>query len=217
MKGHIRERSPGRWAIVLDVHDPATGKRKRRWHSFSGNKRGAQVECARLISLLNGGSYLEPNKTTVAHFLDRWLDDIKSKVAPRTHERYMEIARANISPLIGNIVGRKVAASTNLCRLRQGARQRQEKGWRTFGANGSSYASRPKTGDEPSRAVATLDPQPSRRSRSPESGTQEDEYLRHRRGSGIAGCNARNLDVHPDIACRPLRTATRRNCRTAVA
>jgi hypothetical protein len=29
MKGHIRERSPGRWAIILDTHDPGTGKRKR--------------------------------------------------------------------------------------------------------------------------------------------------------------------------------------------
>lgn len=45
MKGHIRERSPGRWAIVIDVHD-AAGKRKRRWHSFKGTKRQAQIECA---------------------------------------------------------------------------------------------------------------------------------------------------------------------------
>jgi hypothetical protein len=50
MKGHIRERSPGRWAIVLDVCDPQTGARKRRWHSFKGNKRQAQIECARLVS-----------------------------------------------------------------------------------------------------------------------------------------------------------------------
>jgi hypothetical protein len=30
MKGHIRERSPGHWAIILDQHDPATGRRKRK-------------------------------------------------------------------------------------------------------------------------------------------------------------------------------------------
>jgi len=29
MKGHIRERSPGHWAIVIDVREPQTGKRKR--------------------------------------------------------------------------------------------------------------------------------------------------------------------------------------------
>ena len=42
MKGHLKERSPGRWAIVLEVRDEATGNRKRRWHSFKGTKREAQ-------------------------------------------------------------------------------------------------------------------------------------------------------------------------------
>ena len=45
VRGHIKERSPGHWAIVLD-HRDAGGKRKRRWHSFAGTKRQAQVECA---------------------------------------------------------------------------------------------------------------------------------------------------------------------------
>ena len=50
MKGHIRERSPGHWAIVIDVRDSQTGERKRRWHSFAGTKRQAQLECARLLT-----------------------------------------------------------------------------------------------------------------------------------------------------------------------
>jgi integrase len=49
MKGHIRERSPGHWAIVLDAKDPIAGKRTRRWHSFRGTKREAQIECARVL------------------------------------------------------------------------------------------------------------------------------------------------------------------------
>lgn len=39
MKGHLKERSPGHWAIILDVPDPRTGKRRRKWHSFKGTKR----------------------------------------------------------------------------------------------------------------------------------------------------------------------------------
>ena len=39
MKGHIRERSPGHWAIVISQ---GSGKgRKLKWHSFKGNKREA--------------------------------------------------------------------------------------------------------------------------------------------------------------------------------
>lgn len=73
MKGHLRERSPGHWAIIIDLRDPETGKRKRKWHSFRGTKREAQVECARLISEMKGGTYLEPSKVTFAQLLERWL------------------------------------------------------------------------------------------------------------------------------------------------
>ena len=64
MRGHIRERSAGHWAIVLDVRDAETGRRKRKWHSFRGGKREAQIECARLIAELDAGTYLEPSKMT---------------------------------------------------------------------------------------------------------------------------------------------------------
>jgi len=80
MKGHIRERSPSHWAIVIDVPDPATGKRRRKWHSFAGTKRQAQVECARLIAEIKGGTYLEPDKTTLAEFLDRWHSYMQSRL-----------------------------------------------------------------------------------------------------------------------------------------
>ena len=101
MKGHIRERSPGHWAIILDQHDPATGKRKRKWHSFKGTKREAQIECSRLITAITGGTYLEPNKVTLAEFLTRWLDHIQSQVSPKSFERYGDFVNANIKPLLG--------------------------------------------------------------------------------------------------------------------
>jgi integrase len=104
MKGHIRERSPGNWAIVIDVRDPETGKRRRKWHSFKGTKREAQIESSRLISAISGGAYIEPARMTVGQFLDRWLEHIKPRVSPRTHERYGEIVRKNLNPLLGAVV-----------------------------------------------------------------------------------------------------------------
>jgi integrase len=103
MKGHIRPRSPGRWAIVLDVRDPTTGKRKRRWHAFAGTKRQAQDQCARLITEMKGGTYIDPSRLTVSAFLDRWLEHIQTQVSPKSHERYVEIARKNLAPLLGGI------------------------------------------------------------------------------------------------------------------
>ncbi|TKT78394.1 tyrosine-type recombinase/integrase [Aquamicrobium sp. LC103] len=103
MKGHIRERSPGRWAIVLDLRDPETGKRRRKWHSFAGTKRQAQVECARLIAELKGGVYIEPDRTTVTAFLDRWLEHVKASVSRKTHERYSELCKKGLAPLLGDV------------------------------------------------------------------------------------------------------------------
>lgn len=101
MKGSIRERSAGHWAIILDQRDSATGNRKRKWHSFKGTKRQAQVECARLIAAMKDGAYVEPSKITVAEFLDRWLEHITSQVTPKSHERYSGLVRKNIVPALG--------------------------------------------------------------------------------------------------------------------
>lgn len=110
MKGHIRERSPGRWAIIVDVPDPATGERRRKWHSFAGTKRQAQEECAKLVTSIRQGGYTEPTKTTLAEFLDRWLEHEASSVSPKTLERYTELARKNIAPLLGSTTLAKLKA-----------------------------------------------------------------------------------------------------------
>jgi hypothetical protein len=108
--GHIKERpaGSGRWALITSMDDPETGKRKRIWHTFPAEKgktatqREAQAEHNRLLSEINGGTYQEPSKTTLAVFLDKWLEHVSTLVAPRSHARYAEIARKNIAPLLGS-------------------------------------------------------------------------------------------------------------------
>src|SRR5215475_4262389 len=88
MKGHIRQRGRN-WAIVLDARDPVTGQRKRRWHSFAGSKRQAQVRCAELVAELQSGTSVDPNKITVVEFLDRFDRDWAAlHVSVRSRERY---------------------------------------------------------------------------------------------------------------------------------
>jgi hypothetical protein len=129
MKGHIRERSPGHWAIVVDVRDPTTGKRKRRWHSFAGTKRQAQVECARLLTEMRNGTSVDPSRMTVAAFFERWIEHMEGQVSPRSHERYAELCRKNLAPLLGGLMLTKL----------------QPPGWlrRAFCAHGDAHASRP--------------------------------------------------------------------------
>lgn len=108
MKGHIRERSSGHWAIVLEARDPSTGARKRKWISFVGTKRAAQVECARLIAEADAGLLIDPAKVTVAAFLERWLEHMRSQITTKSHERYSELVRTNIVPALGSISLRKL-------------------------------------------------------------------------------------------------------------
>src|SRR6266699_1121641 len=100
MKGHLLERSPGHWAIVLDVKDPSTGKRRRKWHSFRGGKREAQKRLAELITELQQGAYVEPNKQTVAAYFTTWLRDwAPMKAGPKTLERYESLAKHIIAAI----------------------------------------------------------------------------------------------------------------------
>jgi integrase len=99
MSGHIVERGPNRWAIVLETREG--GQRKQKWHSFKGTKREARDYLAKLRTELKEGRYVEISKQTVAAFLTRWLEHIRTQVSPKTSERYGEIIHNNILPVLG--------------------------------------------------------------------------------------------------------------------
>jgi integrase len=111
MRGHLRERSPGHWAIVIDVRDPTTGRRKRKWHSFKGTKREAQVKKAELIASVGRGIYVERSKTTVADFIrariTQW--EAAGNITPRTAQRYRQLAENQIAPHLGAKLLQKVS------------------------------------------------------------------------------------------------------------
>src|SRR6266516_2281559 len=161
MKGHIRERSPGHWAIVIDIRDPQSNQRKRHWHSFVGTKRQAQVECARLLTETKNGTSVDPTRMTVAAFLERWIEHMESQVSPRSHERYAELCRKNLAPLLGGLALTKLQPAQKF----QSAHQRPPgRAVRPFCANCNSHAPRPAGSPPAGRAVATPLPQ-SRRCR----------------------------------------------------
>ena len=109
MKGHVRERpeGSGNWYAVYRVEDVVTVKSKLKWERLKGKITGvkqARTACSDLLAPRRNGTYREPSKTTLADFLDQWLVNIKPNVSARTHERYGEIARKNIVPLLGAVL-----------------------------------------------------------------------------------------------------------------
>jgi integrase len=104
MSGHISERRPGVWNIVLHVLDPQTGKRKHKWHTFRGGKREAQAERNRLlVEYQNGTGNLAPKRTSVADYLNKWLAHMTAQISPASHERYAGTILANVIPALGNV------------------------------------------------------------------------------------------------------------------
>ena len=106
--GGLRSRGKDAWEIKIDLgKDPLTGKAQVRYHSFKGSKRQANEEVARLISAAADGNYVDPTRSTVADFFERWEPN---KVSPKTRERYQELIKTHIRPRIGEVRLQKLDA-----------------------------------------------------------------------------------------------------------
>ena len=84
------------------MRDPETGGANASGIRFRNQARSPGRMCA-VVSEIKVGTYIEPSKTTFAQFLDRWLEDVRTRVTPKTHERYEQLARKNVAPLSGAI------------------------------------------------------------------------------------------------------------------
>jgi integrase len=130
MSGHIRRRGEQSWELKFDLGiDPLSGKRVTKYRAFKGTRQEAKAELVRLINSANQGEYIDPLKTTLGEFLDRWLRDWAAiNVGGKTLERYRELISAHVKPHVGAMLIQKVQP-VNLAELyakllREGSKQR---------------------------------------------------------------------------------------------
>ena len=100
MRGSVVKKND-RWYVVIEDRDPATGKRKRRWHSGFRTKREAQASCNELVVAMQRGDYLQANRQTVGEFAVEWLATIAPTVRPSTLDKYQRDLRAHVIRHIG--------------------------------------------------------------------------------------------------------------------
>lgn len=110
MKGHIRERGPKTWAIIVDLPRSADGKRRRHWETVHGAKRDAQRRLREVLTEIDSRSYVAPQRITVGQALTDWLDALT--VAPKTAVRYREIVEHHICPALAAIPLQRLTAAT---------------------------------------------------------------------------------------------------------
>jgi integrase len=105
MRGHIRKRGKDSYTIVLNLGtDPETGKRRQQWVTVRGTRKDAERRLAELLHRLDTGTFVKPSKTTLADYLQRWLEEyVRPNLSPRGSERYESIARVHLVPSLGAI------------------------------------------------------------------------------------------------------------------
>ncbi len=105
MRGHIVKRFKSSYTIFLNLgYDPATGKRKQKIISVKGTKKDAEQRLAEEIRRIDTGTFVNPEKTTLADYLNRWLNDYAwANLSPRTAEGYATVIRCHLIPKLGRI------------------------------------------------------------------------------------------------------------------
>jgi integrase len=105
MRGHIVKRGKNSYTIVVNLgNDPASGKRKQQWISIKGTKKNAEKRLSELLAQIDTGALMKPSRTTLAEYLERWLQDYAwLNLAPRTAEGYEHIIRRHLVPVLGNM------------------------------------------------------------------------------------------------------------------
>ena len=105
MKGSIRKRSTKGWEVIYDLPvDSLTGKRRQKSQTIRGTKRDAERALREIISSVEQGSYIKPNKITLGDWLRQWLKDYASmNTTSRTQESYLSIVERHLITALGRV------------------------------------------------------------------------------------------------------------------
>lgn len=88
MRGTKEERSPGVWRLRVYIGpDPVTGNARQASRTFRGTKKQADTALAEFVRDLERGE-VSTDRSTVAAYLDRWLDHVTPTKSPTTIRNY---------------------------------------------------------------------------------------------------------------------------------
>ena len=94
------------WLLKYEAdRHPVTGKRQQRYKTVRGTKKSADTELRRLLSEVDKGIHVDPAKTTLAQWVEQWLQGLAvlEKVSLRTHEGYADCLNGRVVPTLGSV------------------------------------------------------------------------------------------------------------------
>lgn len=112
MRGSVVKKGD-RYYVKIELDpDPATGRRRQKWHSGYRTKREAERARVDLLSKFDRGEYVEPSHQTLGEFLEEWLRAIEPTVRASTFDSYSRNIRNHVIAHIGSVRLTKVDAGT---------------------------------------------------------------------------------------------------------
>ena len=112
MRGSVVKKGD-RWYVKIELdREPATGRRRQKWHSGYRTKREAERARVDLLSKFDRGEYVEPTHQTLGEFLEEWLRAIEPTLRPSTFDSYSRNVRNHVVAHIGDVRLTKVDAGT---------------------------------------------------------------------------------------------------------
>jgi integrase len=98
-EGSIYQRKDGRWTATITLE----GEGGRRRKSFYGKTRKEVQEQLKIaLREQQQGMLIATPQQTVEQFLAQWLEDHKAALRIRSYERYEELTRLHIIPVLGH-------------------------------------------------------------------------------------------------------------------
>lgn len=99
--GTIRKRSDGRWEARYTAGYDMHGKQIQ--HSVYGaTQKEVRQKLTQITSAIDNGTFVQPQKTTVAEWLDAWITDYCVTLKPSTISVYKKTVKNYILPCIGS-------------------------------------------------------------------------------------------------------------------
>src|SRR5215211_7624401 len=100
-EGSITRRKNGGWMAQYTLY---TAEGRKRKTVYGKTRAEVAAKLATALSNREGGLTFDAGSLTVREYLDRWLaDSVKDTVRQRTWERYEQIVRVHIKPVLGRI------------------------------------------------------------------------------------------------------------------
>jgi integrase len=98
-EGSIQKRPDGKWRATISLGIGPDGKRRRK-DIYGATKAEVQRKLRAVQSANDAGKLPTTTRTTVAEYLEFWLENI-SKVKASTKQRYRQLVTRYVNPVVG--------------------------------------------------------------------------------------------------------------------